>query len=142
MKTPKDGNGALRSSQTLSCEGVKEDEDKKPKPIREESFSSKFVFQKNDFGYIDRIVDPNRRKRGGPKGYPPSSIFVALLLMYLKSLGSVLDLIRFLNSNPDWLVTLNLKRKIDGFRPICQWSTKLVLTLTIGSHWHQIRFIS
>lgn len=39
---------------------------------------------------------------------------MALLLMYLKSLDSVLDLIRFLNSSPDWLVTLDLKRKING----------------------------
>ena len=110
----KDGSRALRSNQTLQCSDVKEDEDKKPKPVREESFSSKLVFQKNDFRYIDRIVDPNRRKRDGPKGYPPSSIFMALLVMYLKSLESVLDLVRFLNSNPEWLVTLGLRRKIDG----------------------------
>lgn len=114
LKTPRDGTRALRSKQTFSCETVKEDEDKKAKPIREESFSSKLIFEKNDFSYISKIVDPNRRKRDGPKGYPPSSIFMALLLMYLKSMESVLELIRFLNSNPDWLVTLNLKRKIDG----------------------------
>ena len=102
------------SKQALSCEAVKDREDKKPKPVREESFSSKLVFEKNDFRYIDKIVDPNRKKRDGPKGYPPSSIFMALLLMYLKSMESALDLIRFLKSNPDWLVTLKLKRKIDG----------------------------
>jgi hypothetical protein len=40
---------------------------------------------------------------------------MALLMMYLKRMGRVLELIiRFLNSNPDWLVKLNLKRKIDG----------------------------
>lgn len=110
----KDGTGALRSEQILSCDSVKDREDKKPKPIREESFASKLVFQSNDFRYIDKIVDPNRRTRDGPKGYPPSSIFMALLLMYLKSMESVLDLIRFLNSNPDWLVILDLKRKING----------------------------
>ena len=109
----KDGR-ALRSSQTLSCESIKDDKDKKPKPVREESFSSKLFFEKNDFGYIDRIVDPNRRKRDGPKGYPPSSIFMALLLMYLRSMDSILDLVRFLHANPDWLVTLNLKKKIKG----------------------------
>jgi hypothetical protein len=108
----KDGTRALRSNQTLSCNSVKDGEGKKPKPVREESFSSKLVFEKNDFRYIDKIVDPNRRKRDGPKGYPPSSIFTALLLMYLKSMESVLELVRFLNSNPDWLVTLNLKKKI------------------------------
>jgi IS5 family transposase len=109
----KDGR-ASSSKQTLLCNDVKNAGDKKPKPVREESFSSKLVFEKNDFRYIDRIVDPNRRNRDGPKGYPPSSIFMALLLMYLKSMESVLDLIRFLNSNPEWLVTLGLKRKIDG----------------------------
>jgi hypothetical protein len=39
--------------------------DKKPKPIREESFSSKLVLQKNDFRHIDKIVDPNREKEQG-----------------------------------------------------------------------------
>jgi hypothetical protein len=110
----KEGRARKSSNQTLCCDSIKDDDDKKHKPVREESFSSKLVFEKNDFGYIDRIVDPNRRKRDGPKGYPPSSIFMALLLMYLKSAESILDLIRFLNSNPNWLVTLDLKRKVDG----------------------------
>jgi len=39
---------------------------------------------------------------------------MALLLMYLKSMESILELIRFLNSNPDWLVILNLKKRIGG----------------------------
>ncbi len=111
---PKGGRASEGSSQTLCSDRVKDNKDKKPKPVREESFSSKLFFRKNDFGYIDKILDPNRRKRAGPKGYPPSSIFMALLLMYLKSMESVLDLIRFLNANPDWLVTLNLKKKIKG----------------------------
>lgn len=111
---PKGGRAASGSRQALNCENVKDKENKKPKLVREDSFSSKLVFLKNDFRYIDRIVDPNRRKRSGPKGYPPSSIFMALLLMYLKSMQSALDLIRFLNSNPDWLVILNLKKKING----------------------------
>jgi hypothetical protein len=71
----------------------------------------------NDFNYIVKIVDPVRsRRRDGPKGYPPSStIFMTfLLLMYLKGVESVLDLIRFLNSNSDWLVILKLKRCIEG----------------------------
>jgi hypothetical protein len=112
----KDGTRASSSNQTLSCDTVVKDKgDKKAKPVREDSFSSKLVFEKNDFGYIDKIVDPNRGIRDGPKGYLPSSIFMALLLlMYLKSMESILDLVRFLNSNPDWLVTLGLKRKIDG----------------------------
>ena len=102
------------SNQALCCDSIKEDEDKKPKPVREESFSSKLFFEQNDFRYIDGIVDPDRKKRDGPKGYPPSSIFMALLLMYLKSMESILQLIRFLNVNPEWLVTLNLKKKIKG----------------------------
>ncbi|MEM3159111.1 MAG: hypothetical protein QXN83_10325 [Nitrososphaerales archaeon] len=34
--------------------------------------------------------------------------------MYLKSMDSVLELIRFLKSNPEWLAVLNLKRNVDG----------------------------
>jgi hypothetical protein len=117
LKTPEDGR-ALRSNQILSCGTVKDDEDKKPKPIREESFSSKLVFQKNYFVYIDKILDPDRRKRSGPKGYPPTStIFMALLLMYFRSMDSIVDLVRFLHANPDWLVTLQLmmmKKKVEG----------------------------
>jgi hypothetical protein len=46
---------------------------------------------------------------------PPSSIFMALLLMYLlRSMESILDLVRFLKTNPEWLVTLNLRRKVRG----------------------------
>ena len=37
-----------------------------------------------------------------------------MLLMYLQSMESVLDLVRFLKSNPDWLVLLNLRKRIDG----------------------------
>ncbi len=37
-----------------------------------------------------------------------------MLLMYLQTLGSVLDLIRFLKTNPGWLVTLSLRKKVDG----------------------------
>lgn len=72
----------------------------------EESFSSKEFFEHNDFSYVDEMVDPDRGRRDGPKGYPPSSIFMALLLMYLRSMESVLDLVRFLGTNPEWLVTL------------------------------------
>jgi IS5 family transposase len=84
------------------------------KPIREEVFPSKLVFEKTDFSFIDSVVDPDREKRSGPKGYLPSSIFMALLLMYIKSMGSILELIRFLKSNPEWLVILNLRRNVDG----------------------------
>ncbi len=34
--------------------------------------------------------------------------------MYLKSMNSVLGLVRFLKANPGWLVILNLRRKVDG----------------------------
>jgi hypothetical protein len=37
-----------------------------------------------------------------------------MLLMYLQSMESVLDLIRFLKTSPDWLVTLDLKRVVGG----------------------------
>ncbi len=37
-----------------------------------------------------------------------------MLLMYLLSKESILDLIRFLRSNPEWLITLNLRKRIDG----------------------------
>jgi hypothetical protein len=67
------------------------------KPIREDSFSSKLIFKKTDFAFVDNIVDPDRKERSGPKGYRPSSIFMALLLMYLQSMYSILDLVRFLN---------------------------------------------
>jgi hypothetical protein len=76
---------------------------KKPKPIGEESFSSNLFFEKNDPSYVDRIVDPDRKIRAGAKGYPPSSIFMALLLMYLRNTESILELVRFLNKNPEWL---------------------------------------
>jgi transposase len=60
------------------------------------------------------MVDPDRAHRSGPKGYPPSAMFMALLLMYLKEIRSVLDLIRFLNSNAEWLRILGLKKRING----------------------------
>ena len=63
---------------------------------------------------MDAIVDPDREHRSGPKGYLPSAIFSAFLLMYLQSMESVLDLIRFLKTDPEWLITLNLRKRIDG----------------------------
>jgi Transposase DDE domain/Transposase domain (DUF772) len=110
----KDGVGALASSAEYPYEKVKDSTVKKPKPIREESFPAQLVFEKNDFSYIDQIVDPHRAHRAGPKGYPPSAMFMALLLMYLKEIRSVLDLVRFLRNNPGWLRTLGLKRRVDG----------------------------
>jgi transposase len=110
----KDGDGALTSSAEYPCERVKDDRAKKRKPIREESFPAQLVFQKNDFSYVDAIVDPDRAHRSGPKGYPPSAMFMALLLMYLKEIRSILDLVRFLDDNPGWLRTLGLKRRVDG----------------------------
>ncbi|MDG6961122.1 MAG: transposase, partial [Nitrososphaerota archaeon] len=100
------GDGAVSGSEGSSQRRVKEGGDKKRKPIREESFPAELVFQRNDFTYIDGIVDPYRKERAGPKGYPPSAMFMALLLMYLKEIRSVLGLVRFLTSNPEWLRTL------------------------------------
>jgi len=37
-----------------------------------------------------------------------------MLLMYLQSMESVLDLIRFLKSNPEWLIALNLRKRVGG----------------------------
>ena len=108
------GDGALASSYESSCGRVKDYEAKKRKPIREESFPAEEVFRRNDFSYVDAIVDPDRAHRRGPKGYPPSAMFMALLLMYLKEIRSVLDLVRFLDNNPGWLRTLGLKKRVSG----------------------------
>ncbi len=108
------GGGARGSKRHPTKEGVKDGKAKKPKPIREESFPAELVFRKNDFSYVDAIVDPNRAHRAGPKGYLPSAMFMALLLMYLKEIRSILDLIRFLKNNPEWLRILGLKRRVDG----------------------------
>src|SRR2546422_4329900 len=97
------------SSESSSRRRIKDDDDKKPKRIREESFPAELVFQRNDFSYIDAIVDPNRAHRAGPKGYPPSAIFVVLLLMYLKEMKTILALVRFLNTHPE--LSLNLHRR-------------------------------
>jgi transposase len=113
-RLPKDGRANTGSSQLLCSQKSKEKREKKPRPVRVDSFSSKLIFEHNDFEYVDGIVDPNRKTRSGPKGYPPSAIFAAMLLMYLQSMESVLDLIRFLKTNPEWLVTLNLRRVVDG----------------------------
>ena len=109
------GVGALSGSEGSSPRsGIKGKEDKKRKPIREESFPAELVFQRNDFSYVDSIVDPFRKERAGPKGYPPGAMFMALLLMYLKELKSVLALVRFLTIHPEWLRVLGLKRRING----------------------------
>jgi hypothetical protein len=96
--------------------GLRDDRAKKRKPIREESFPAESVFQANDFSYVDSIVYPNRGHRAGPKGYPPSAMFAALLLMYLREIRSILDLVRFLKNNPEWLRILGLKRRVGGSR--------------------------
>ncbi|MGB6673557.1 MAG: hypothetical protein WBE34_14085, partial [Candidatus Nitrosopolaris sp.] len=57
------------------------------------------------------IVESGRKERSGPKGYRPSSKFMALLLMYLQSMERILDLVRFLNVHNQLLVTLNLNRR-------------------------------
>jgi hypothetical protein len=61
---------------------------------------------------VDKIVDPGRKERSGPKRYRPSSIFMALLLMCLQSMESILDLVRFLNAHNQWLVTLDLNKTV------------------------------
>lgn len=64
----RDRDRALSSSGVFSGSGLKGCKDKKRKPIREESFPAELVFQKNDFSYVDSIVDPYRKERAGPKG--------------------------------------------------------------------------
>ena len=81
------------------------------KPVKEDSFPSELVFAKTDFAFVDNIVESGGKERSGPKGYRPSSIFMALLLMYLQSTGRMLDLVRFLNVHNQLLVTLNLNRR-------------------------------
>jgi hypothetical protein len=39
---------------------------------------------------------------------------MALLLMYLQSMESILDLVRFLNVHIQWLVTLDLNKTVHG----------------------------
>jgi hypothetical protein len=39
---------------------------------------------------------------------------MALLLMYLQSMESILDLVRFLNVHNQWLITLDLNKTVHG----------------------------
>ncbi|HIK11070.1 transposase [Nitrososphaera sp.] len=116
MQIPRDGHsrGVIHSCHGEPSVVNKDRANNKPKPVREDAFPSELVFQKTDLSFVDRIVDPDREKRSGPKGYRPSSIFMALLLMYLQSMDSVLALVRFLNTHPQWLVTLDLRKAVRG----------------------------
>ena len=115
MRTnPSDGGADVIGSNRLrDCE-TKDSREKKLRPVREESFPARLVFEKNDFSYIDAIVDPDRKRRCGPKGYLPSAMFMALLLMYLKDIKTIIGLVRFLRTNPEWLRILNLKKRVNG----------------------------
>src|SRR5207247_7741984 len=106
-------DGGVVSSQCVSSGRVKDVEEKKLRPVREESFPARLVFERNDFSYIDGIVDPDRAHRSGPKGYPPSAMFMALLLMYLKEIKTIIGLVRFLRNDPRWLRILNLKKRVN-----------------------------
>ncbi len=112
---PLDGGAdVIGSNIPRDCE-TKDSEEKKLRPVREESFPAELVFQTNDFSYIDAIVDPDRKTRSGPKGYPPSAMFTALLLMYLKEIRTIIGLVRFLRNNPEWLQILNLKKGVEVY---------------------------
>ena len=113
-RSQKHWDGAASGSGWSSQRRAKGGGDKKRKPKREKSFPAALVFQKNDFTYVDGTVDQFRKERAGPKGCPPSAMFMALLLMYLKEIRSALGLIRFLTSNPEWLRTLGLRRRVGG----------------------------
>ncbi len=65
----------MLQSKTFSCNHFENDDSKKLKPVREVSFSSNSVFENDDFGYINKIVDPNKSKRNNPKYYSQISIF-------------------------------------------------------------------
>jgi transposase len=111
---PSDGGAdVIGSTRPRDCE-AKDSEEKKLRPVREESFPARLVFERNDFSYIDTVVDPDRAHRSGPKGYPPSAMFMALLLMYLKEIKTIIGLVRFLRNDPEWLRILNLKKRVDG----------------------------
>ncbi len=64
MRTnPSDGGAdVIGSNIPHDCE-TKDSEEKKLRPVREESFPARLVFEKNDFSYIDAIVDPDRAHR-------------------------------------------------------------------------------
>ena len=74
----------------LCCEGVIDSENDKTypldlerKPVREEAVALKTFFQRNNFVYVDGIVDPCREYRSVPKVYSPHAVFMSLLLIYL-----------------------------------------------------------
>ncbi|MEM3159112.1 MAG: hypothetical protein QXN83_10330 [Nitrososphaerales archaeon] len=53
----------------MYCYKVREE---RPKPVREEVYPSKLLFQNTDFSFIDRIVDPDReREEAWAKGLSP-----------------------------------------------------------------------
>jgi transposase len=108
------GNHTVEAHYQILCSAPKGRKDKKPKPVREDSFSPRLFFEHNELGYVDTIVDLDRETKSGPKGYLPSAIFAAMLPMYLQSMGSILDLIRFLKTDLEWLVLFNLRKRIDG----------------------------
>lgn len=79
----------LSNVDAVKDNGRKDAHKQKPHPVRLDSYSAKLFYERNDFSYIEEIADPNRNKRAGAKGYLPSSLFKALLLMYLLSLNSL-----------------------------------------------------
>jgi hypothetical protein len=104
----------LSNVDVVKDDGRKEDPNARSShhPTRLDSYGAKLVFQKNDFSYFNKIAEPSRDGRA--KGFPPSSLFESLLLMYLLSMNSLLELIRFLNIYYDCVLLLGLKRNIWG----------------------------
>jgi transposase len=84
---------------------------KKTKPVRRDGYTTKRVLQEIDLSYID---DLDECKKKGRKGYMPSSLIKALLLMYIRGMDSLLVLERFLRKHKEWLYFLQLKRTVKG----------------------------
>jgi hypothetical protein len=57
---------------------------------------------------IGLLVHINRVLRTGPQEMDMRG------LEHLRSMGSILELVRFLNANPEWLITLNLRKRVRG----------------------------
>lgn len=106
------GGAAGAGSRELSKPDAKGKREKKVKPVRQESYPLRTVFERNDFSYIDTLLGWGKGR--GRRGYAPSSLFMAMLFMVLKGIDSTLALVKFLRINPEWLTVLKLKRHDEG----------------------------
>ena len=103
-----------RDGRAKSSNKDKHSKNKKVKPVRRISWSVRRIFKENDFTYIDKISQDIKKSPRGRKGFLDSALFSALLLMYLKSMDSLLELVKFLDNHKEWLRFLHLKRMKNG----------------------------